>query len=134
AAGGLLYGVSALTAYGTALVLMSGAALLALAIPKPPRRGSPAATTLETLFAGFRYVWSQKVILGAISLDLFAVLLGGAVALLPIFARDILHAGPLGLGLFRTAPAVGAAIVAVGLAHHPLRKNARSRDACVRIQ
>jgi MFS family permease len=124
AAGGLLYGVSALTAYGTALVLMSGAALLALAIPKPPQRGSAAATTLETLFAGFRYVWSEKVVLGAISLDLFAVLLGGAVALLPVYARDILDAGPWGLGLLRSASGAGAILVALWLTRNPIRDHA----------
>jgi MFS family permease len=66
----------------------------------------------------------QKLILGAISLDLFAVLLGGAVALLPVYAREILHTGPWGLGLLRTAPGVGAAIMAVLLAHWPLRGRA----------
>jgi MFS family permease len=68
-----------------------------------------------------RYIWREKLILGAISLDLFAVLLGGAVALLPVYAREILHTGPWGLGLLRTAPGVGAAVMAVALAHRPLR-------------
>ena len=71
-----------------------------------------------------RYVWSNRPILGAISLDLFAVLLGGAVALLPIFARDMLHTGPWGLGMLRSAPAVGAATVAFLLASFPLRRRA----------
>src|SRR5205823_2522703 len=65
--------------------------------------------------------WREKLILGSISLDLFAVLLGGAVALLPVYAREILHTGPWGLGLLRSAPGVGAAIMAGLLAHHPLR-------------
>ena len=78
----------------------------------------------ETLLAGIRYVWSNKPILGAISLDLFAVLLGGAVALLPIFARDLLHVGPWGLGILRSAPAIGAAAVALVLAKFPLRHRA----------
>ena len=82
------------------------------------------STTLRTLFAGVRYVWHEKIVLGCISLDLFAVLLGGAVALLPVYARDILHVGPLGLGLLRTAPAVGAASMGAVLAYHPLRKKA----------
>jgi MFS family permease len=77
--------------------------------------------TFTTVFAGLRFIWRQKLILGAISLDLFAVLLGGAVALLPVYAREILHTGPWGLGLLRTAPGVGAAIMAVALAHRPLR-------------
>jgi MFS family permease len=78
----------------------------------------------STLLAGLRYVWSNKPILGAISLDLFAVLLGGAVALLPIFARDLLHIGPWGLGFLRSAPAIGAAAVALWLARYPLRHRA----------
>ncbi len=77
--------------------------------------------TFKTVFAGLHYIWRKKLILGAISLDLFAVLLGGAVALLPVYAREILHTGPWGLGLLRTAPGVGAAIMAVLLAHRPLR-------------
>jgi len=84
----------------------------------------PAASrsmTFKTVFAGLHYIWNKKLILGAISLDLFAVLLGGAVALLPVYAREILHTGPWGLGLLRTAPGIGAAIMAVLLAHWPLR-------------
>ena len=77
--------------------------------------------SLATVFAGFRYVWRQKLILGSISLDMFAVLLGGAVALLPVYAREILHTGPWGLGLLRSAPGLGAAVMAVLLAHRPLR-------------
>ena len=77
--------------------------------------------SLKTVFAGLHYIWQKKLILGAISLDLFAVLLGGAVALLPVYAREILHTGPWGLGLLRTAPGVGAAIMAVLVAHWPLR-------------
>lgn len=88
--------------------------------------------TLAVLFAGIRYVWSNKPILGAISLDLFAVLLGGAVALLPIFARDFLHTGPWGLGMLRSAPAVGAATTAFILAWFPLRRYAGiTMFACV---
>src|SRR5207247_4654023 len=110
-----------LTPYCNALTCMSAAALLPIAIPKPPQRRSQQGTTLATLFAGFRYVWSEKVVLGAISLDLFAVLLGGAVALLPVYARDILHAGPWGLGLLRSAPGAGAILVALWLAHRSIR-------------
>jgi MFS family permease len=120
-AGGLLYGVSAFAAYGVALAIMAGAAFLAVVIPKPPQQRSKQATSLETLFAGFRYVWSEKVVLGAISLDLFAVLLGGATALLPVYARDILHAGPWGLGLLRSAPGAGAILVALWLSQRPIR-------------
>jgi MFS family permease len=79
---------------------------------------------MKSVLAGFAFVWRHKPILGAISLDLFAVLLGGAVALLPIFARDILHVGPWGLGLLRAAPAVGALLMSVYLAQHPITRNA----------
>ncbi|MFD2579144.1 MFS transporter [Novosphingobium colocasiae] len=72
---------------------------------------------------GFRYVWNERFLLGCITLDLFAVLLGGATALLPVFARDILHVGPEGLGQLRAAPAVGAALVALMLSFRPLERN-----------
>ncbi len=75
----------------------------------------------KTVMAGLHYIWQRKLVLGVISLDLFAVLLGGAVALLPVYARDILRTGPWGLGLLRTAPGVGAAAMAILLAHRPLR-------------
>jgi MFS family permease len=123
-AGGLLYGVSPYAAYGSALVLFLIGAVLAAMIPKPVRRMSNQAKSLATLFAGFRYVWSEKVVLGAISLDLFAVLLGGATALLPVYARDILQAGPWGLGLLRAAPGIGALFVAGWLARNAIRDHA----------
>jgi MFS family permease len=82
------------------------------------------ATSWATVLAGVRYVWANKVILGCISLDLFAVLLGGAEALMPIFAQDILGAGPWGLGLLRSAPSVGAGLMGVWLARHPLKRRA----------
>jgi hypothetical protein len=74
------------------------------------------------VLAGLHYIWRQKLILGSISLDLFAVLLGGAVALLPVYAREILKTGPWGLGILRSAPGVGAALMAVLLAYRPLRR------------
>lgn len=77
--------------------------------------------TARTVLAGLHYIWTHKLILGAISLDLFAVLLGGAVALLPVYAREILRTGPWGLGLLRAAPGVGAAVMAILLAYRPLR-------------
>ena len=123
-AGGLLYGISAEIAYGMAAALMAAATLLSFSIPKPAQRSSTDKPSLDTLFAGFRYIWSEKVVLGAISLDLFAVLLSGAVALLPVYARDILELGPWGLGLLRAAPGIGAIVVAVWLAGHPIRNHA----------
>jgi len=123
-AGGLLYGLSAEIAYGIAAVFMAAGGLLVLSIPKPQQRSETDKPTLDTLFAGFRYIWGEKVVLGAISLDLFAVLLSGAAALLPVYARDILDLGPWGLGMLRAAPGVGALCVAVWLAGHPIRDHA----------
>ncbi len=121
--GGIVYaafhGPSAV--YIIALVTAIGATVSSLRI-KPEVKARPREPmTLKTVFAGLDYIWNKKLILGAISLDLFAVLLGGAVALLPVYAREILHTGPWGLGLLRTAPGVGAAVMAVLLAHRPLR-------------
>ncbi|MCG8673096.1 MAG: MFS transporter, partial [Pseudomonadales bacterium] len=88
------------------------ASVLVFSIPKPAQHVEQQATSIQTLFAGFRYIWHEKVVLGAISLDLFAVLLGGAVALMPVYARDILELGPWGLGMLRAAPGVGAVAMA----------------------
>ncbi|BAB50924.1 MFS transporter [Mesorhizobium japonicum] len=123
-AGGLLYGVSPEVAYGTAAVLMLASGLLIFTIPKPAQRTETEKPTLQNLFGGFSYIWSEKIVLGAISLDLFAVLLSGASALLPVYARDILQLGPWGLGLLRSAPSIGAICVAVWLAGHPMRNHA----------
>ena len=123
-AGGLLYGIAPEAAYGTATIMMGLGCLLIFSIPKPQQHNETEKPSLETLFAGFRYIRSEKVVLGAISLDLFAVLLGGAVALLPVYARDILELGPWGLGLLRSAPGIGALAVAVWLAGHPIRDHA----------
>jgi MFS family permease len=89
-----------------------------------PGRMEHRAASLDVILAGFRYVRRTPILLGSISLDLFAVLLGGAVALMPIFAQDILHAGPRGLGLLRAAPAVGALIVSFSLTWWPVQRRA----------
>ena len=123
-AGGLLYGLGPLWAYGTAFAFMVLGSLFVILIPKPQARTAPRAVSFETILAGFRFILSEKVVLGAISLDLFAVLLGGAVALMPIFARDVLVLGPWGLGLLRAAPGIGAIVVAVWLASWPIRHHA----------
>ena len=123
-AGGLLYGVSPHIAYGTALVLLVVAFFLAAFIPSPPRLRATEKPSFETLVAGFRYIWSEKVVLGAISFDLFAMLLGGASALLPVYARDVLTVGPWGLGLLRAAPGIGSILVAAVLLRHPVRDHA----------
>jgi MFS family permease len=96
--------------------------------PLPTSPGKELAerepTSVRTALAGFRFIWEKKLILGSISLDMFAVLLGGAVALLPVYAREILHTGPWGLGLLRSAPGVGAALMAILVAHRPIRRRA----------
>jgi MFS family permease len=122
--GGLLYGVSPQAAYGTAAVLLAIAAAFTFAIPKPSERPKLGGHALDDILGGFRYVWSEKIVFGAISLDMFAVLLGGAVALLPVFARDILEVGPWGLGLLRSAPGVGAILAAIWLSGHPIKDHA----------
>ncbi len=92
---------------------------------KPHARApSNEPASLRTVLTGFRYIWRKKLILGSITLDMFAVLLGGAVALLPVYAREILHTGPWGLGLLRSAPGVGAAAMAIAMAHRPLKGRA----------
>jgi len=122
--GGLLYGIAATAAYGTAAALVAVATVLVLFIPKPPQRRPGDTRTLETLLAGFRYIRKEKIVLGAISLDLFAVLMGGAVALLPVYARDILEVGPWGLGFLRAAPGIGAIVVALAMIRFPIRDHA----------
>lgn len=127
--GGVLYAATGrATAVYVASFVMALAAFGSVVCigPAPPsdQKKKREAPSWSTLLAGLRYVWSDKPILGAISLDLFAVLLGGAVALLPIFARDLVHVGPWGLGVLRSAPAVGAATVALLLARFPLRRRA----------
>jgi len=107
-----VYAIAAVTAFG---------AMIATFRIKPEVKARPREPmSLRTLFAGLHFIRNNKLILGAISLDLFAVMLGGAVALLPVYAREILHTGPWGLGLLRTAPGVGAALMALILAHWPL--------------
>nr|WP_245198819.1 MFS transporter [Jiella mangrovi] len=123
-AGGLIYGVSSMAAYGLGAALFFAGAALVIAIKAPARRHSNEPASLETIVAGFRFIWSEKVVLGAISLDLFAVLLGGAVALMPVYARDVLDAGPLALGLLRAAPGMGAIPMAIYLAAHPIKNHA----------
>lgn len=127
ALGGMLY------AFGVTVVYAAAAAMTALAAVAIARLRTRLVVHggiqpgLEGLLAGVRFIWGRKDILGAISLDLFAVLLGGATALLPIYARDILHVGPSGLGVLRSAPAVGAALMALWLAHRPMERAAGAR-------
>jgi MFS family permease len=122
AVGGLIYAFGPVVPYSATfvLILVAGALMLALKAPKQ-QPVEEDARTLGMIAEGLRFVWRQKIVLGAISLDLVVVLLAGAVALLPVFARDILHAGPSELGVLRSAMGVGAASVALWLAVKPLR-------------
>ncbi len=121
ALGGLIYAGGATSVYVCCTVLLLMASGLILAV-RYLHRPSHLAATWSTLFAGVRFVWERKLILGASSLDLFAVLLGGASALLPIYARDILLIGPMGLGFLRAAPAVGALTMSLVLTRWPMRR------------
>src|ERR1700680_3891767 len=131
-AGGMIYGIAstpvpiyccARVVFGMALLLMAKIRLRASAMPL-------RSASLATLLEGFRYIWRSKLILGSISLDLFAVLLGGAGALLPVYAREILNVGASGLGLLRSAPALGAVLMAITVAHFPLRRRAGLTMMC----
>jgi len=122
-AGGLIYGfasspvpvyVCAAAAYLSGLLL-----LVNVRVSVPPKA---RAVSMDVLFEGIRYIWRNKILLGAISLDLFAVLLGGAVALLPIYAGDVLKIGARGLGILRAGPGIGAVLTAILIAHYPLRR------------
>jgi len=117
AIGGAIYILGPAIDYGVCLALFVTIAIVIFGIPsRGARYEAEAGTTVfERITAGIAYVWRKPLILGAFSLDLFAVLLGGATALLPIYARDILHVGPLGLGLLRSAPALGAAMLGLAL-------------------
>jgi MFS family permease len=126
AVGGLLYGFGGpRVAYVVQAVLMSAAFLSFARIDYLGRVAEVVVTRIaESLTVGLRFVWSQPVLLGALTLDLFSVLLGGAEALLPVFADQILHVGPQGLGILRAAPAAGAVIMSIFLAHRPPFKRA----------
>jgi len=119
ALGGFVYAAGAAWAYSLCLVIAVAAIGCAMAIERVPVIHAKDPPTLATMFAGFGFMFHQPVVLGAISLDLFAVVLGGATALLPIYAKDILHTGPWGLGLLRSAPAVGALVIGIWLARRP---------------
>jgi hypothetical protein len=125
ALGGLLYGFFGITtAYAVDFSLVLLGLLLVSGVsnrPLPPTTSEEGIT--EKIKAGLLFVYNNKIILSAISLDLFAVLFGGAVALLPIFAEEILHVGPVGLGVLRASPSSGALLMAFYITHHPLTRN-----------
>jgi MFS family permease len=126
ALGGLIYAVfrGPTAVYASSMAAAAISVIAMTRVRLSPAKRERVEVRLSTLFAGFRFIWEKKLILGLISLDLFAVLLGGAVALLPVYARDILHAGPWALGILRSAPAVGAVVMAMLLAHRPLKRHA----------
>lgn len=147
--GGLLFSLSLTTMFGGRFAALNGApivycftlicllafiVLVATLSPRPLANGVHKAFTVETLLAGLRYVRGTRLLLGSISLDLFAVLLGGAVALMPVFAKEVLHEGANGLGLLRAMPSIGALSVSLLLLVFPLRRRAgRTMLACVGI-
>ena len=126
ALGGVLYAHGAITVYLTCAALLLLAFALVLAV-RYAHRPSMLAATWKSVLAGVAFVWHRKLLLGATSLDLFAVLLGGATALLPIYARDILHTGPEGLGLLRAAPAAGSLAMSLLLMRWPLKRRVGHR-------
>ena len=128
AIGGFVYASGPASVYALCALLFAIACSLmfSIAYERAPQHAREPVT-MQTLLAGVRFVRSRPVVLGAISLDLFAVLLGGATALLPIFARDVLHTGPWGLGLLRSAPAVGALGMSLWLARTPIEERVGKR-------
>ena len=121
ALGGILYATHVNAVYASCAAFLLLAFLFTLTV-RYDHKPSQAAADLKSVLAGAHFVWHHKVLLGAIALDLFAVLLGGATALLPIYAKDILHTGPEGLGILRSSPAVGALIMAVVLTQWPIER------------
>lgn len=122
ALGGFVFALAAVVVYALSLALLLVACLALMRLSLPHRQAAPEPMTVTSVLAGVRFVWHNKVLLGGFSLDLFAVLLGGATALLPIYAKDILEVGPWGLGLLRASPAAGALIMSLVLTRWPLQR------------
>jgi MFS family permease len=134
AIGGFLFAAGPLATYSVCLAAFLLAASLAASLGgrRVDHSQTKFADRWERVIEGVHFVRTRPIVLGAISLDLFAVLLGGAVALLPVFARDVLHVGPLGLGLLRSAPAAGAALMAFTLARYPIERRPTARPTARR--
>lgn len=122
ALGGIIYIFGAGALYGTSTVCCLISAIILANLRYRHERREKRAATLDSLFGGLRFTWKNPVVFGSISLDMFAVLLGSVTALLPIVARDILETGPWGLGLLRSAPAVGAVVMSIYLAWRPVKR------------
>ncbi|HTQ00732.1 MAG TPA: MFS transporter [Casimicrobiaceae bacterium] len=125
--GGFLYAFGPQVAYFTCLAFLVVSISYIATIPRIRPAGEASPISVASLLAGVAFIWRKKQVLGAISLDLFAVLLGGATALLPIYAKEILATGPWGLGLLRAAPAAGALVVGLVLAQRPLARHVGRR-------
>ncbi len=123
ALGGFVFALGADVVYALSLALLVAASLALMRLSLPHRQSAPEPMTVTSVLAGVRFVWHHKILLGGFSLDLFAVLLGGATALLPIYAKDILQVGPWGLGLLRASPAAGALIMSLVLSRWPLQRH-----------
>ncbi|MEW6370415.1 MAG: MFS transporter [Pseudomonadota bacterium] len=121
--GGLLYVFGPTFVYTVSAALLTVSVILMASAKSAPQAKNTQPASWHTLLEGLRFVWSRPIVLGAISLDLFAVLFGGATALLPAYAHDVLHAGPTALGWLRTAPGAGAALCSVALAFFPIRRH-----------
>jgi MFS family permease len=124
ALGGVLYAFGPLTVYGTAMAMVLGALVAVSGLPPAPPAQDPESQGRPSVFGGVTFIWSNPVILGVIALDLFVVMVASATALLPIFAKDILEVGPWGLGVLRSAPAVGALAIGIWLAWFPIDRRA----------
>jgi MFS family permease len=124
AIGGLLVAGGSTLAFGVAAAAFLVSFAILFGFASPPQTGAQGASRMALIREGLAYLWSNKFVLGAISLDLFAVLLGGATALLPVFARDVLHVGSQGFGILRAAPAVGGVAMALLLSTRPIRRHA----------
>jgi MFS family permease len=123
AAGGFVYLAGPMVVFVTVAALFAISLLLLLLVRSPPQQITDEAVSWDSVLEGLRFVWRRRTVLGAMSLDLFAVLFGGATALLPAYASDVLHAGPDGLGILRSAPGVGAALVGLYIAWRPLARH-----------
>ena len=123
ALGGFVFALGADVVYALSLALLGVAIVALMRLSLPHRQAAPEPMTVTSVLAGVRFVWRHKLLLGGFSLDLFAVLLGGATALLPMYAKDILQVGPWGLGLLRASPAAGALIMSLVLTRWPLQRH-----------
>jgi hypothetical protein len=124
--GGVVYGIAGnpVPVYAAAVVFYIGSLFLMAMVQVTGAQRPRGATSIAFVLEGLRYIRQNRILMGAISLDLFAVLLGGSVALLPVYAREILHAGATGLGFLRASPGIGAVLMAIVMAHYPLRRRA----------